>query len=99
MEQRAIAFARDDSLTLGLGDIEGRMLIEAMVFAVENEPDRFFDIWIKGKLISRVVFMWTRGDYTGAIQLVATSQIDFDLPDRNASVESFMERALVACLK
>ena len=51
MEHGAIAFARDDSLTLGLGDIEGRMLIEAMVFAVENEPDLFFDIWKKGKLI------------------------------------------------
>lgn len=99
MEQYALFFARDESLTLGLGDSEARMLIEALVFAVEKEPWRFNEFQRKAKLASRMVSLWTRRDFCGVAQLAASSRLEVVLPQCYVSNESFTERILMVCLK
>lgn len=98
MKAHPVQLARDESITNGLGDSEARILVEALIFAVEREPWRHEELRLKAKLVNRMVFLWGRGDYLGAAQLAATTRIELALPPCCVSVESFTERIIVACL-
>ena len=96
---------RDDSITSGLGDIEGRMLIEWVVGWAElfadaarsdaNAQKMTFRLSRRAKAISRFVQMWANpSTRSGANQFAATERFRWPLPDDSTSSVDLMEHIL-----
>lgn len=99
MSPHPLELARDESITIGLGDSEARLLVEALISLVELEPWRHEELRLKAKLVNRLAFLWGKGDYAGVAQLAASSRIEVALPPFRVSVEYFIERLIVQCLR
>ena len=85
--------ARDESLTRGLGDVEGRMLVEWVVDWAElladaartdADAERLVNrLTRRGRAIGRFVQLWCRpADRPAATQLAAAERFHWPLPTR-----------------
>lgn len=96
---------RDESITRGLGDEEGRMLIEWVVDWAElftNAARNHSDaeslsnrLTRRAKAINRFVQMWSNpSTRVGASQLAASERFQWPLPDDDISAADLMEHIL-----
>ena len=97
--------ARDESITRGLGDIEGRMLIEWVVDWAElfanaarshSDADSLSNrLTRRAKAINRFVQLWANpSTRMGAGQLAASERFRWPLPDDAVNSVDLMEHIL-----
>ena len=96
---------RDDSITSGLGDVEGRMLIEWVVGWAElfadaahsdaNAHSLTYRLSLRAKAISRFVQLWANpSTRIGANQFAASERFRWPLPNDSVSSADLMEHIL-----
>lgn len=96
---------RDESITQGLSDPDGRCLIERLVqvadsLALKSSSETLNaalqNLSRKGRLVARIVRLWSGGDRASAIQLAASGGLGEFIPSPTASEESLINALLPA---
>jgi|694.fasta_scaffold18837_6 hypothetical protein len=96
---------KDERITCGLSDPDGRFLMERLVqhadaLAVQYSGQSLLDalrlLSGKGRLVARIVYLWTTGNQSSAIQLAASGGLGEFIPSPLASEESLINALLPA---
>ncbi len=96
---------RDERITQGLSDPDGRCLIERLVQVADilalKTPSEFLNATLqnlswKGRLVARIVQLWSWGDRASAIQLAASGGLGEFIPSPTANEESLINALLPA---
>jgi hypothetical protein len=96
---------KDERITQGLSDPDGRCLVERLVeiadaLAVQNSGASLVNalqiLSRKGRLVARIVRLWSLGDRPSAIQLAASGGLGEFIPSPTANEESLIDALLPA---
>lgn len=94
----SIDCARDELLTRGLDDIEARVLINALVYRLDQCPQNSKQLLMKARIVSKIVELWNKGKRCGANQLAASEGIAEFLPIPQTDAVACMEKILLGWL-
>lgn len=96
---------RDERITQGLSDPDGKCLVGRLVeiadvLAVQNSGASLANalqiLSKKGRLVARIVRLWSSGDRSSAIQLAASGGLGDFIPSPTADEESLIDALLPA---
>jgi hypothetical protein len=94
---------KDEKLTQGLPDPDGRCLVERLVYLAdsleskESGPQlaaKLTQLSKRGRLVARIVALWISGNKTSAIQLAASGGLGRFIPAPNVSEEALIHALL-----